>query len=81
MTLPRAGTTIDYIFGPSTLATRLINAETHYMPTQWTDHSLLTIDLITSNVNLGPGSWRFNPSLLENTSFQELLDRTVELFF
>ncbi|KAK4515910.1 uncharacterized protein ATC70_010868 [Mucor velutinosus] len=29
---------------------------------------------------LGPGSWRFNPYLLENLEFQALLDTAVALF-
>lgn len=66
MTLPRAGSTIDYIFAPSRLATRVLNAQVHHIPPAWTDHSLLAIDLVTSGMKMGPGSWRFNPYLLEN---------------
>ncbi|KAK4518752.1 uncharacterized protein ATC70_008974 [Mucor velutinosus] len=80
MTLPRTGTTIDYVFCPPHMATRMVNAQTHHIPQPWTDHSLLTADLITSGVKLGPGSWRFNPYLLENIEFQALLDKTIELF-
>ncbi|KAK4519253.1 uncharacterized protein ATC70_009485 [Mucor velutinosus] len=79
-TLPHTGTTIDYVFAPPNLATRLVNAQTHHIPPPWTDHSLLTIGLITTDVKLGPGSWRFNPYLLENLEFQALLDTTVAFF-
>ncbi|KAK4518233.1 uncharacterized protein ATC70_001585 [Mucor velutinosus] len=80
MTLPKAGTTIDYVFAPPPMATRIINTQTHHIPPEWTDHSLLTIDLVTSGVKLGPGSWRLNPYLLENREFQALLDKTVDMF-
>ncbi|KAK4520236.1 uncharacterized protein ATC70_008368 [Mucor velutinosus] len=79
MTLPCAGSTIDYIFAPPRMATRVLNAQIHHIPPAWTDHSLLTIDLVTSGVKMGPGSWRFNPYLLENREFQALLDKTVVL--
>ncbi|GAN01831.1 hypothetical protein MAM1_0012c01266 [Mucor ambiguus] len=50
-TLAQADATIDYIFGSASLATRLVNSHTHHIPQQWTYHSLLTVDLITSGVS------------------------------
>jgi hypothetical protein len=80
LTLPSTGSTIDYIFAPRRLATRVLNAQIHHIPPSWTDHSLLSVDLVTSGVQTGPGSWRFNPYLLEKGEFQALLDKTIELF-
>jgi endonuclease/exonuclease/phosphatase family metal-dependent hydrolase len=80
-TFPRAGTTIDYIFGHTSLVTRLVNGQVHYVPGVWTDHCLLTIDLQPACARIGPGCWRFNPTLLEDSEFLLLLDKTVSLFF
>jgi hypothetical protein len=81
VTFPRAGTTIDYIFGHTSLATRLVNALVQYVPPKWTDHCLLTVDLLPARASIGPGCWRFNPTLLEDAEFLVLLDKTVSLFF
>jgi endonuclease/exonuclease/phosphatase family metal-dependent hydrolase len=80
-TFPQAGTTIDYIFGHRSLATRLVNALVQYVPPKWTDHCLLTVDLLPARASIGPGCWRFNPTLLDDTEFLALLDKTVALFF
>ncbi|CAO3611948.1 unnamed protein product [Mucor hiemalis] len=80
-TFPRAGTTIDYIFGHTSLVSRLVNPQNHYLPVVWTDHCLLTIDLLPSRMDIGPGCWRFNPVLLNDSSFVELLDMTLDIFF
>jgi exonuclease III len=69
LTLPSTGSTIDYIFAPRRLATRVLNAQIHHIPPSWTDHSLLSVDPVTSGVQTGPGSWRFNPYLLEKGEF------------
>jgi hypothetical protein len=73
--------TIDFIFGHTSLATRLINGSLQYLPSSWTDHSLLTVDLVPARVDVGPGCWRFNPTLLDDGEFLVLLDKTVALFF
>jgi hypothetical protein len=61
--------------------TRLVNGQVHYVPGVWTDHCLLTIDLQPACARIGPGCWRFNPTLLEDSEFLLLLDKTVSLFF
>ncbi|CDH54864.1 predicted protein [Lichtheimia corymbifera JMRC:FSU:9682] len=38
--------TIDYIYGHHSIMTRLTNASSHFLPSDWTDHSILTIDII-----------------------------------
>ena len=81
VTFPSAGTTIDYIFGHSSLAPRLVNPRVHYIASDWTDHCLLTVDLLSARVDIGPGCWRFNPVLLGDSNFLALLDKTVDAFF
>ena len=74
-------TTIDYIFGHHSLRSRLTNAHVHYLPASWTDHHLLTVDLLPARQDFGRGSWRFNPTLLYDEEFVKLLDHTLDLFF
>jgi hypothetical protein len=81
VTFPSAGTTIDYIFGHTSLVTRLVNSQVHYMPARWTDHCLLMVDLVPAFAHIGPGCWRFNPTLLDDSEFLSLLDKSVSLFF
>ena len=74
-------TTIDYIFGHHSLVTRLTNAQQHFMPPSWTDHSLMTVDIMPARQDSGRGSWRFNPTLLHDDAFIALMDQAVETFF
>ena len=69
--------TIDYVFGHPSLGPRIINCNQTYLPSSWTDHVLLSIDLVPSRMDIGPGSWRFNPLLLDDPSFVSLLEATV----
>ncbi|KAK4515304.1 uncharacterized protein ATC70_002914 [Mucor velutinosus] len=80
-TFPKSNTCIDYIFGHSSLAPRLTNSQLLYMPSRWTDHSLLTVEMLPATASIGPGSWRFNPTLLDDKEFVALLNATVSLFF
>ncbi|EPB83048.1 hypothetical protein HMPREF1544_10185 [Mucor circinelloides 1006PhL] len=80
-TFPKSNTCIDYLFGHSSLAPRLTNSQLLYMPSRWTDHSLLTVDLLPATASIGPGSWRFNPTLLDDKEFLALLNATASLFF
>lgn len=73
--------TIDYIFGHTCLSTRLINSQQQFLPFAWTDHALLSVDLIPARVDIGPGSWRFNPLLLHDNDFCIMLDKTVTDLF
>ena len=73
--------TIDYIYGHTSLSTRLVNAQQHYLPSTWTDHVMLTVDLIPARVDIGPGSWRFNPLLLGDSEFCTMLDLAIPALF
>ena len=72
-----ARSTIDYIFGHTCLSTRLINSQQQFLPFSWTDHALLSVDLVPARVDIGPGCWRFNPLLLQDNDFCMMLDKTV----
>ncbi|CAO3691974.1 unnamed protein product [Rhizopus stolonifer] len=61
-------TTIDYFFGHTTLNSRLTTAQQHYVPASWTDHNLLSVDLLPAQMDIGSGSWRFNPSTAKKYS-------------
>lgn len=74
-------TTIDYVFGLRDFETRISGCQQQYIPSQWTDHQLLILDLYPSRRDLGPGSWRFNPTLLQNNSFLDLLSEVLNNFF
>ncbi|CEP18070.1 hypothetical protein [Parasitella parasitica] len=74
-------TCIDYIFGHASLSPRLANSQLLYMPSRWTDHCLLTVDLLPATASIGPDSWRFNPTFLADEEFPWLLNATVSLFF
>jgi hypothetical protein len=73
--------TIDYIFAPRTMASHITNTQQHFLPTEWTDHARLTVDITLPRRDIGPGCWRFNPTLLEKIEFQRLLSNTMDLFF
>lgn len=77
----RTKTTIDYIFGQKELAPLITGCQQFYLPSQWTDHQLLLLDLMPSRMDIGPGFWRFNPILLSDEDFQELLYDVVLSFF
>ncbi|CDH61037.1 hypothetical protein RO3G_01611 [Lichtheimia corymbifera JMRC:FSU:9682] len=74
-------TTIDYVYGHHSLAPRLSNAIIHFVPSEWTDHSLMTVDLLPARQDCGRGSWRFNKTLLTDEGFVALLDETISQFF
>ncbi|CDS10942.1 hypothetical protein LRAMOSA11428 [Lichtheimia ramosa] len=74
-------TTIDYIYAHHSLAPRLTNTNIHFVPQEWTDHSLMTVDLLLARQDHGRGTWRFNPTLLQDEDFVNLLDHTVSEFF
>ncbi|KAG1038429.1 hypothetical protein G6F43_012688 [Rhizopus delemar] len=69
------------MYGHRSIQARLTNAINNFLPITWTDHSLLTADLLPSRKDIGPGAWRFNPSLLMDGSFVQLLHCTVHTFF
>lgn len=74
-------TTVDYIFASPSLRSCVTNARQWLLSPEWTDHELLSIDLRINNIDTGPGCWRFNPYLLQQPSFDQLLKDTVNGYF
>lgn len=73
-----ARTTIDYIYVSNNLQQYITGFETCYLPSTWTDHNLMYIDLASQeDQQMGQGTWRMNPQLIENKSFQLLLSETL----
>lgn len=73
-------TTIDYIFYTPAASSRISNCGQSYLPSTYTDHQMLHIDLFQDRDDIGPGVWRFNPTLLDNDDFVLLLDDMVRSF-
>lgn len=73
--------TIDYIFCSASSMSRVSNCKQLYLPSTWTDHQLLQVDLLSDRKDIGPGFWRFNTTLLNNEPFLDLLDEVVNSFF
>ncbi|KAG1138722.1 hypothetical protein G6F37_010294 [Rhizopus arrhizus] len=47
---------IDYMYGLRSIHSRLTDALNTFLPTAWTDHSLLIADLLPSHEDMGPGA-------------------------
>lgn len=74
-------TTIDYIFCDPSLKTHVTNCRHHVLPKSWTDHSMLSADIMSPSNHVGPGTWRFNPTLLDDDEFVQLLTKSLDTFF
>lgn len=73
--------TIDFVFATHDLQHKISNAKQQYLPSQWTDHALLSFTFTTSIQPKGPGVWRFNNQLLRDSDFTDLLDKLLKAFF
>lgn len=70
--------TVDYIFASPDIKGDLIKTLLAYLPSEWTDHHLLTMSLhVSESTQMGPGTWRFNPQFLDDTEFQSILSDTL----
>ncbi|KAG1049516.1 hypothetical protein G6F43_008161 [Rhizopus delemar] len=76
-----ARSTIDYIYYHYPLPPRISNVQQLFLPKSWTDHCLLTVVLLENRQDVGPGTWRFNPTLLSDKKVVALIEQTVYLFF
>jgi hypothetical protein len=72
--------TIDYVFSNVVGLPRVTACQQRYLPANWTDHQLMCVDLLSNREDVGPGFWRFNPSLLHNESFLDLLDEVTSIY-
>lgn len=70
--------TIDYIFASPALIPDLTNTRIDYIPQVWTDHHMISTSLnLKNNMELGPGSWRFNPQLLQDKEYHLILEKVL----
>lgn len=69
--------TIDYIFTTENID-NISNQQISYIPNKWTDHYMLscTISLNKSN-STGPGTWRFNPLLVNDSEYIKLVNELI----
>ncbi|KAI7850660.1 hypothetical protein BDC45DRAFT_591147 [Circinella umbellata] len=74
-------TTIDYIFASHSTSLGILRSNQVHLSTAWTDHDLLYVDYRLPGIQCGPGSWRFNPLLLDQDSFVSLVNSTTTGFF
>jgi endonuclease/exonuclease/phosphatase family metal-dependent hydrolase len=72
--------TIDYVFSNVLALPRVTSCQQQYLPSNWTDHQMLCVDLLSLRDDVGPGFWRFNSSLLLNDSFLALLDTVASVY-
>lgn len=72
-------TTIDYVFAHKTLQRRILSGKNWFLPNNWTDHCMLTMDMVLpKSIRFGPSTWRMNSPLLESDHFQKLLQETLD---
>lgn len=74
-------TMIDYMFAHHSLAPQITNTQQCYLPSEWTDHALLQLDFLIQRDDMGPGVWRFNPTLLSNKGFTATISMTLKEFY
>jgi len=73
--------TIDYIYHSLSCSPLVTNPQHHFLPSNWTDHSILSIDFHLPRQDLGPGCYRLNPNLLNKDLFCQLLLVSVQQYF
>ena len=73
---------LDFFFISNSLSPYVV--DTCILPGVFSDHSIIKIDLDFSKVQMGPGYFKFNNSLLKNLNYLEhikkLILRTTELY-
>lgn len=71
---------IDYIFVSENVLDRQMLRTIEIRPGILSDHSLVNLELTLFKGNRGPGLWRFNNSLLEDTNFVYSVKEEVNKF-
>lgn len=72
--------TIDYFFLNPILASFVNSSQVQFISPEWTDHTLLSVDLRFDSPDHGSGIWRANPNLTKNTYFVEQLHMALDDF-
>ncbi|KAH8548244.1 hypothetical protein BGW37DRAFT_182862 [Umbelopsis sp. PMI_123] len=68
---------IVYIFCHPDLETYVTNPKNHVIPKRLSDHSMLSVAISMPNLRMGPGTWRFNPMILNQKEFILLLQEKI----
>ena len=66
---------IDYILGNEKIVEKCVHSNIVDMPL--TDHRAVIVDLQTQNVEMGPGYWKFNNSLLSDIEYVETINELI----
>ncbi|KAI9327535.1 hypothetical protein BD770DRAFT_70621 [Pilaira anomala] len=70
---------IDYIFCRSHMQSLVHNTAQKFISNSWTDHALLSVELIyQSELEKGPSAWKGNPFLAHNQSFKLALNEYIQ---
>ncbi|KAI7889501.1 uncharacterized protein EV154DRAFT_565327 [Mucor mucedo] len=71
-------TTIDYIFASLSIKASMTKSGVDFINTDWTDHALISIDLVLVSKKHGKGIYRANPALAKNKRFVEQLSTLLQ---
>jgi hypothetical protein len=67
--------TIDFMFVSNDLVSHAQHCASLFVNASWTDHSLLSFDLMVGASDTGPGLWRANPAFARSDHFCQSLSR------
>ena len=67
---------LDYFIVSNTLMDLIPNTKIIYG--HRTDHSIIEIQIQLNKFQRGPGTWKFNSSLLKNKTYVELINKTID---
>ncbi|KAI7889012.1 uncharacterized protein EV154DRAFT_565785 [Mucor mucedo] len=71
-------TTTDYIFASLAIKASMTKSGVDFINPDWTDHALISIDLVLVSKKHGKGIYRANPALAKNKRFVEQLSTLLQ---
>ena len=72
--------TLDYIMVGRQLKDLYFNNNIEYIPNEWTDHDLMTVNFKIQLTNTGKGLWRANPNLVQHKSYVKKINSGISHF-
>ncbi|KAG0974193.1 hypothetical protein G6F29_012368 [Rhizopus arrhizus] len=75
-----SSSTLDYIFGSSSIHDCIQTSNIEFINTTWSDHALLSVRLRFGSGQHGKGLWRANPHLARNSYFVKSLYQSLDWF-
>ncbi|KAG0870908.1 hypothetical protein G6F15_011532 [Rhizopus arrhizus] len=76
-----SSSTLDYIFGSSSIHDCIQTSNIEFINTTWSDHALLSVRLRFGSGQHGKGLWRANPHLARNSYFVKSLYQSLDWFY